>query len=209
LVKEFKIVFWDFDGVIKDSVSVKSLGYAKLFSSFGQEVVARVNQHHEANGGISRYEKIPLYLSWAGELASPAQVHEFCVRFSDLVQQAVIDSPWVPGIYEYLKSHHARQCFILITGTPQGEIERILSSLEIAQFFKEVHGAPKIKEIVVNEVLTQLGYPPEQALVIGDSNTDLEAAKGNNVAFLLRSTQHNHNLQEKYSGPRFENFKNE
>ena len=209
LVKEFKIVFWDFDGVIKDSVGVKSLGYAKLFLSFGQEVVERVNQHHKANGGVSRFEKIPLYLNWAGEPASPAQVHEFCDRFSNLVQQAVIDSPWVPGVYEYLKFHHTRQCFILITGTPQEEIEQILGSLEIAPFFKEVHGAPKSKEIVVNKVLKQLGCSPDEALVIGDSKTDLEAAKGNNVAFVLCCTQHNRSLQEKYSGPRFENLKNE
>jgi hypothetical protein len=70
LVKEFKIIFWDFDGVIKDSVIVKSKGYEKLFLSFGKEVVERVNQHHEANGGVSRFEKIPLYLSWAGEPAN-------------------------------------------------------------------------------------------------------------------------------------------
>ena len=31
MVKEFKIVFWDFDGVIKDSVVIKSKGYEKLF----------------------------------------------------------------------------------------------------------------------------------------------------------------------------------
>ena len=209
LVKEFKIVFWDFDGVIKDSVSVKSLGYAKLFSSFGQEVVERVNQHHELNGGVSRFEKIPLYLSWAGESANPAQVYEFCDRFSNLVQQAVIDSPWVPGVYEYLMSHYTRQCFILITGTPQKEIEQILDALELTRYFKEVHGAPKIKANVVSEVLTQMDYSPEQALVIGDSNTDLEAAKENYVAFLLRCSPHNHSLQEKYSGPRFKNLKNE
>ena len=209
LVKEFKIVFWDFDGVIKDSVSVKSLGYAKLFSPFGQEVVEQVNQHHEVNGGVSRFEKIPLYLSWAGEQANPAQVHEFCNRFSNLVQQAVIDSPWVPGVYEYLKTHYTRQCFILITGTPQEEIEQILDALELTRYFKEVHGAPKIKANVVSEILTQMDYSPEQALVIGDSNTDLEAAKRNNVAFLLRCSPHNHSLQEKYSGSRFKNLKNE
>ena len=40
-------------------------------------------------------------------------------------------------------------------------------------------------------------------------STDLEAAKENNVAFLLRCTQQNHNLQEIYSGPRFEYLKYE
>jgi hypothetical protein len=78
LLKVKQIIFWDFDGVIKDSVAVKSLGYEKLFLPFGKEVVKRVNQHHKANRGVSRLKKIPLYLNWAGESANAVQIQEFC-----------------------------------------------------------------------------------------------------------------------------------
>ena len=206
LLKESQIVFWDFDGVIKDSVMVKSAGYEKLFLPFGEDVVKRVNKHHNVHGGISRYEKIPLYLSWAGEPANPLQVQDFCDRFSDLVQQAVVDSPWVPGVCEYLSSHYADQCFVLITGTPQKEIEQILHALNISRYFRNVYGAPKAKTIMVKDVLERLSCPFEQALVIGDSGTDLEAAKNNNVAFLLRRTSLNKELQKQFTGPSFENL---
>ena len=206
LLKESQIVFWDFDGVIKDSVMVKSAGYEKLFLPFGEDVVKRVNKHHNVHGGISRYEKIPLYLSWAGEPANPLQVQDFCDRFSDLVQQAVVDSPWVPGVCEYLSSHYADQCFVLITGTPQKEIEEILHALNITRYFRNVYGAPKVKTIMVKDVLERLSCPFEQALVIGDSGTDLEAAKNNNVAFLLRRTSLNKELQKQFTGPSFENL---
>ena len=204
--KKFKIVFWDFDGVIKDSVIVKSKGYEKLFFSFGKDLVERVNQHHEANGGISRYVKIPLYLGWAEEPSSPNQVKEYCDRFSNLVKQAVIDSPWVPGVLEYLRSHHNHQCFILITGTPQEEIEEILLELNIAHFFREIHGAPKTKIAVVRDALNRLHFSPEQALVVGDSKTDLEAAKESNVAFFLRCTPLNNELQQQFNGSSFRNL---
>ena len=206
LLKESQIVFWDFDGVIKDSVMVKSAGYEKLFLPFGEDVVKRVNKHHNVHGGISRYEKIPLYLSWAGEPANPLQVQDFCDRFSDLVQQAVVDSPWVPGVCEYLSSHYADQCFVLITGTPQKEIEEILHALNITRYFRNVYGAPKAKTIMVKDVLERLSCPFELALVIGDSGTDLEAAKNNNVAFLLRRTSLNKELQKQFTGPSFENL---
>jgi len=209
LVKKFKIVFWDFDGVIKDSVQVKSAGYEKLFLPFGDEVVIRVKHHHAAHGGISRFEKIPLFLNWAGQTADPAQVQEYCERFSKIVQKAVIDSPWVPGVYEYLNSNCANQCFILVTGTPQKEIEQILQTLKITRFFREVHGAPKRKVDIINDVLKRLRFSTEQALFIGDSETDLKAAEKNNVSFLLRSTQLNLRLQKKFSGPRFEELKSE
>jgi phosphoglycolate phosphatase-like HAD superfamily hydrolase len=206
LLNASQIVFWDFDGVIKDSVMVKSAGYEKLFLPFGEDVVKRVNKHHNVHGGISRYEKIPLYLSWAGEPANPIQVQDFCDRFSELVQQAVVDSPWVPGVCEYLSSHYADQCFVLITGTPQKEIEEILHTLNITRYFRNVYGAPKAKTIMVKDVLERLSCPFEQALVIGDSGTDLEAAKNNNVAFLLRRTSLNKELQKQFTGPSFENL---
>ena len=206
LLKEKQVIFWDFDGVIKDSVAVKSLGYKQLFLPFGEEVVKLVNQHHEAHGGVSRYNKIPLYLDWAGEPANPIQIQDFCHRFSNLVQQAVIDSPWVPGVHKYLKSNHVRQDFILITATPQEEIEQILHTLELTSYFREMHGAPKTKSNVVKDALKRLHYFPDQALVIGDSETDFDAAKQNNVAFLLRRTTLNQKLQNQFQGPSFENL---
>jgi phosphoglycolate phosphatase-like HAD superfamily hydrolase len=206
LLEEYKIIFWDFDGVIKDSVNVKSLGYEKLFSSFGKEVVNQVSQHHEAHGGVSRFQKIPLYLNWAGQPSNPVQVEKYCERFSKMVQQAVIDSPWVPGVHEYLKSHYSSQCFILITGTPQKEIEEIIGALDLNLCFREVHGAPKEKAVVIKDVLNRLHYLPEQVLVIGDSGTDLHAAQDNKVSFLLRKTAFNQDLQKQFQGPSFENL---
>lgn len=204
-----RIVFWDFDGVIKDSVAVKSVGFEQLFLPYGQEVADRVRQHHEAHGGVSRYKKMPIYLEWAGETATAANVQHFCDRFSVLVQQAVIDAAWVPGVREYLLARHAAQCFVLVTATPQKEIEQILGALQIAHCFREVYGAPTSKAEAISRVLQHLKCPPEDALMIGDSETDLEAADANGVSFLLRRTGLNRSLQARYSGPTFDKLDHE
>ena len=203
-MKEYKIIFWDFDGVIKDSVTVKSMGYEQLFMPYGEDVVDKVRQHHKAHGGVSRFEKIPLYLSWAGEPVEIDQIKSFCEKFSDLVQQAVIDAPWVPGVRDYLQANHTRQYFVLMTATPQEEIEQILHTLGITHCFREVYGAPTAKAMVVSDVLKRLHCPPEQALVVGDSDTDLSAAEENNVVFLLRRTPFNQDLQKRFQGSSFE-----
>ena len=204
LLKEKQVIFWDFDGVIKDSLAVKSLGFERLFSSYGVDIVEKVRDHHNAHGGISRYEKIQLYLDWAGEPATTDQVQAFCGRFSDLVKQAVIESPWVPGVCEYLKANHTSQSFVLMTATPQEEIEQILHALDISYCFQEVHGAPVAKAVVVRNALRRLQLSPEQALVVGDSATDLSAAEENNVVFLLRRTPFNQDLQKRFQGSSFE-----
>jgi phosphoglycolate phosphatase-like HAD superfamily hydrolase len=206
LLKEKQVVFWDFDGVIKDSVTVKTMGYEKLFMPYGKDVVERVRQHHKTYGGISRFEKIPLYLSWAGNLVDKGQVQSFCDKFSDLVQQGVIDAPWVPGVREYLKANHSTKYFVLITATPQEEIEQILDVLDITYFFREVHGAPSLKTKVVRDALERLSCSSKEALVIGDSDTDLAAAEESKVKFLLRCTPFNQALQERFQGSSFENL---
>jgi phosphoglycolate phosphatase-like HAD superfamily hydrolase len=209
LLQRASIVFWDFDGVIKDSVAAKSDGFERLFLTYGKEVASRVRQHHEAHGGVSRYEKIPIYLSWVGESGTPALVQNFCDRFSKLVRQAVIDSPWVPGVREYLQKQSARQRFVLLTATPQEEIQEILHALNIAHWFESICGAPAPKANAIADRLRCLHYSAEDALMIGDSESDLAAAEANGVTFLLRCTAINQALQKRYSGPMFENLTDE
>jgi phosphoglycolate phosphatase-like HAD superfamily hydrolase len=199
-------LFWDFDGVIKDSVAVKSDAYERLFAPFGPDVAARVRDHHERNGGISRFEKLPLYLSWAGREASEAEVSSYCGQFSAVVRQSVIDSPWVPGAREYLQANHARQCLFLVTGTPQAEMEDILMALELTSCFREVHGAPTSKSDAIELVLARWNCPRTDSLLIGDSDSDYAAAGTAGVQFLLRRTALNRQLQRKHLGLQCEDF---
>ena len=41
-IKKAKTIFWDFDGVIKDSVSVKSDAFEELFLPFGSDVAKKL-----------------------------------------------------------------------------------------------------------------------------------------------------------------------
>jgi phosphoglycolate phosphatase-like HAD superfamily hydrolase len=209
LLRAARVVFWDFDGVIKDSVAAKSDGFERLFLRYGKEVASRVRQHHEAHGGVSRYEKMPIYLGWVGEPATGAQIQEFCDRFSQLVLQSVIDSPWVPGVREYLQAHRDQQHFVLLTATPQEEIQGILHALDIAHCFDQICGAPAQKATAMAEAIRRLECATEDALMVGDTESDLYAARANNVAFLLRCTRINHALQKRYAGPMFEDLVNE
>ena len=97
-----EVIFWDFDGVIKDSIDAKTKGFELLFEGCDPSVKNSIKSHHEANGGLTRYQKIPLYLEWAGISVTDEIVDHFCERFSSLVFDMVIRSPWVPGVREFL-----------------------------------------------------------------------------------------------------------
>ena len=50
-------IAFDFDGVLVESVDVKTKAYARLFEEYGEGVVSRVVDYHLTNGGVSRFVK--------------------------------------------------------------------------------------------------------------------------------------------------------
>jgi phosphoglycolate phosphatase-like HAD superfamily hydrolase len=206
LIRGYTTVFWDFDGVIKESVEVKTQAYTRLFGGFGSACAARVREHHERYGGMSRFVKIPLYLEWAGVAPTRAETQRYCELFAKLVHRAVIDAAWVAGAREYLEANHERQRCVLVTATPQQEIEDILQELGIAAWFREVHGAPIEKGRAIAAALRRFKCVARDALLIGDSMADYEAAMDAGIAFLLRRTELNRSLLRTYSGPQCEDF---
>lgn len=204
--ENIKTIFFDFDGVIKESVEIKSVAFVKLFESFGQDLAMKVRKHHEENGGMPRHDKLPLYLSWALEVPTEKMVKEYSERFAKLVKQNVINSEWVPGVLEYLDEEHEKHSFFLLTATPQSEIEEILLSLNITHYFKKIIGAPTTKGDAIKMLLKEYSLKPKLSVMISDSSSDYYAAKLNGVPFVLRRTNLNKTLQAQLNCPMIYNF---
>lgn len=195
-----KLIFWDFDGVIKDSVDVKTQAFGKLFEAYGTSMAERVKAHHVANGGMSRFKKLPLYLSWAGVEPVQDRVDECCKKFSEIAFQGVINAPWVPGAENYLRINPNDQIFILVSATPEEELGLILEELSLKNCFSKVFGSPTSKIDAISMTLNNLCIKPEQCLMIGDALADLEAAQTNQVPFLLRRHESNGKVFADYKG---------
>lgn len=188
-------VFFDFDGVIKESLNVKGEAFAELFSSFGSSLQSKIKTHHQQNGGLSRFDKIPLYLSWAGIELTPLVVNKYLREFSHAVRSKVETSEWVEGAEEAISELSKLVPLFLITATPHDEIQQVLKNIGIRQFFKDAIGSPKTKTAAMNCLIQRHKINPSCAVMIGDSYTDYQAAKENNVVFILRKHEHNKKLQ--------------
>jgi phosphoglycolate phosphatase-like HAD superfamily hydrolase len=206
LLRRPKVIFWDFDGVIKDSIEVKTQAFVDLFRAFGVAVVDRVREHHLAHGGMSRFDKVPIYLQWGGTEPDPATVAEYCDRFGQLVLQGVIDAPWVPGVEVFLRGTPQRQAFIVVSATPQNELAHILRALDLTNCFTDIFGAPTGKKDAIRMTLAVCGLAPTDCLMIGDARADFEAAQANAVPFLLRRHDTNAEVFATYTGPSIKDF---
>ena len=198
--------FWDFDGVIKESVSIKTDAFKKLFSDQNSSTLIKIINHHLENGGISRYEKIPLYLKWSNKERKSDLTELYLENFSNLVVQAVIDSEWVAGVKKYIDLNYKSKVFYLVTGTPQKEIEIILHELKIKHYFKKIIGSPTKKNEAVKTIINKDKLNLDKAIFIGDSSSDYNAAKSNEIQFLLRTHSWNVTLSKSIKCPQINNF---
>jgi phosphoglycolate phosphatase-like HAD superfamily hydrolase len=185
-LNNYSIVFWDFDGVIKLSVDIKTNAFIQLFEGSEAVVLEKIRSHHLKNGGMSRFDKIPLYARWAGVDLNPSMLQSYIDEFSRIALNSVVSSEWVPGVVQYLHSNYRLQDFYLISATPQEEINLITKQLEIHGLFKQIFGFPTIKTLAVSQVLKKSDKDKVNSVFIGDALIDCEAAESNGIDFIFR-----------------------
>ena len=112
-----KAIFWDFDGVIAESVNVKTEAFYNLYLPYGIEIAEKVRRHHLDNGGMSRFEKFRYYQTRL--LGEPEPVDEKAIKklaahFSELVLEGVINAPFVPDVEKVLREKSGKMDFYVI-----------------------------------------------------------------------------------------------
>ena len=179
-------VFFDFDGVILDSVDVKTRAFAELFRPYGEEIERKVVEYHLNNGGISRYDKFRYYYEQLlGERIDDPKLTELGEIFSSLALGKVMKAPFIDGAIETLRQLKTSNIpAFVVSGTPEDEVKHIVKERKLDIYFKEVHGSPRKKEIIVRDICDRFGFENSRCLFIGDAMTDYRAAKDAGVPFL-------------------------
>lgn len=202
-----KNIFFDFDGVLAESVSAKTQAFKEMYMSYGDKIAARVVDYHINHGGISRFEKFRYWeKEFFGKDLNDAQLSLMTKRFSDLVLEKVINSEAVPGSVKFLKKYYKTLKFWIITGTPTTEIEKITLARGISHYFEGLHGSPENKRYWSEYLINKHDLNREETLFLGDATTDIDAAQFSKLHFALRNNDENKGLFTDYNGLDFEDF---
>ena len=184
-VNKFDAILFDFDGVLAESMNVKTEAFSKLFEKFGKEIQQKVVNHHIENGGISRYEKIKYYYKeYLNREISKDELNEIANHFSRLVVEKVISSNWIKGAKEFLEKYYNEIDFYIVSGTPQKELESIVEKRNMEKYFKDLYGTPDTKPDIARNIIKKHEYPHEKVLFIGDSLSDYKASVEAKIPFL-------------------------
>ena len=160
MARSFDAIIFDFDGVILDTRRIKTAAFMALYREQGKEFMRRVALHHLAEGGISRYKKLPLYQEWAGLPTDDDTVERLARQFSELVFGAVVEARKL-GPY-----------FVEVAGSPRTKpviIRDLLQTYDLN---------PK-KTLFIGDALTDMHSAAEVGLpFVGVRNEDTDFPEG-------------------------------
>lgn len=183
--EEIKTIFWDFDGVLMDSMAVRDKGFEVVLSDHPKEQVSELLDFHQKNGGLSRYVKFRYFFEEIKKKQiSDEEVIFFAQKFSEVMLANLLDETLlIAETVEFIKNNYKKYKMHIVSGSDQNELRQICHGLDIDKFFSSIHGSPIPKKELVRNLLERHGYDLEATILIGDSINDYEAAVENGITF--------------------------
>ena len=186
-----KAIIFDFDGVILESVDVKTRAFALLFKERPDHLPAILTLH-KIHGGMSRFEKFErIYKDILCQPLSQEKKEELGRQFAEYVYKGVLESPFVGGAREFLEEYYQKLPLFIASGTPDGEMKSIAEDRGLEKYFKGIFGSPLKKKDIILKILKDFNFNPQEVIFVGDSIDDEEGAMGAGVRFVWRAKENN------------------
>ncbi len=181
-----KAIIFDFDGVILESADVKTRAFRMLFENDYPNHVDKIMEYHFHNMGISRFVKFKYFYETILNKPYTEKIeNSLGKRFSEIVMDEILSTPFVSGAHEFLKSHGMSYSFFVASGSEENELKYIIKEREIYKFFKEIHGGHRKKPEIIKDIMKRYSLLKDEIIFIGDAESDLKAAEELELPFFI------------------------
>ena len=181
-----KNILFDFDGVIMDSMPVRDFGFREIFKGFDEQLVEKLIEYHNINGGLSRFVKIKyFYEELLGRSIENLEINEYANRFSEIMMEELIKKKYlIEESVEFIKSNSNNYKLHIVSGSEEKELNYLCRMQGLADHFITIEGSPTPKNVLVKKYIRKnMDTAEKKTILIGDSINDYEACQDNNIAF--------------------------
>src|ERR1700687_1459174 len=189
-----KALLFDCDGVLAESVDIKTEAFRELFHTHPAHI-DQIIDYHRTNMGTSRFDKFDYIFDKI--LKHPLRRDErnrLGLRFANIVFRKVVSCPPVKGALPFLRKYFRKRPLFVLSATPQRELERILRRRGMAHYFKGIFGFPISKSEGIRIIKRLYGFRSQDLVFVGDSGADWKAARSERILFIGRRAPRNHSV---------------
>ena len=183
---EYRCLLWDFDGTLADTGSDvwNSLTYAARRAG---GAIDDLYMRDDANLADPMDEIMRHVIPYPGEAYLETFDEDVRVHYrtlNDFSRTRLY--PGIQSMLNELKGHSVRN--IIVTNNPEGAVRRILGSKGWANLFDDwicpdsIPGREATKVEMIAEIVRRHGIAPRQCLYVGDTFSDIEAARTNGIS---------------------------
>lgn len=193
-----RLVMFDLDGTLVDSVPDLAAAVDRMLAQLGRPPAGIAKVRNWVGNG----SKVLVHRALADQLEHSAVAAGVADQAHQLFLQAYADSHELSSVYpgareclDWLRAHGVSMA--LVTNKPTQFVGPLLAEKGLQGYFQWVLGGDSLPvqkpdPAALNWVLGQAALRPEQALFIGDSRSDVLAAKAAGVACVAVSYGYNH-----------------
>ena len=180
---KYKVILWDFDGVLMDSMPVRDKGFELVLKQYPEAQLKELMIYHRRNGGLSRYVKFRYFFEQIRkEAITDEKVLALAAEFSVLMRQELTNAQLlINDSMAFVKKSYTHWKMHIVSGSDGQELNYLCEALGVAQYFQSIHGSPTPKKELVRNLLEN--YNPQDCILIGDAINDYDAAVANGIAF--------------------------
>lgn len=180
-----KVVIFDFDGVIVDSVAIKSNSFIELFLDQDDDIKKKIKYYIETNPGIHRLTKFQyIYENIIKKPITSNIERMLSKKFSKITIKKVISSNFIKGAKEFLKNYSKEYNCYVVSATLYDDLKIIIKNKDIEKYFVDYYGMPNLKYKAIQMIKKIEKIENSEILYIGDTNVDYEAAIKTKINFL-------------------------
>lgn len=185
-LSKYDIYIFDCDGVILDSnqLKISAMKQALLSVTNDPDTIENCINYFKNNFGKSRFHHVEYFLSnlISHPLYEKASWKEKILEsYSEQCVSLYLSSNITDNFVTFLNSLNGQ--FYVASGSEQEELRSTFKSKGLDHFFNNIFGSPTSKSDIIKNILSN--EESSNAVMFGDSVSDFEAAKDNDIDFIF------------------------
>ncbi len=196
-----KLVIFDLDGTLVDSVADIAYSLNRLLESMGRDPYSVDTVRGFIGKGVRHL------LREALRTDSARVLDDTQASYLELYRRHLLDRtlPY-PGTRHALEALHGHHRLAVLTNKPERESRAILDGLNLTDFFDLIYGGDSLASrkpdpAGIHRLIEELGSSRPETLMVGDSAVDLAAARNARVSSCLVAHGMGHGALGENGGP--------